>query len=159
MIILGVGSWLYKRSLSPFFPTNGPQFAYACIEKVNEEIEIVQPNEFYSSKHLYALVSQYFEGIPHNRMITFKQFKLLGVNLPRIFLARIHKKQQDEKIEKGLTNISREELYTFVIQNARDIAVRHKSQLVVLWMPYRSSDTVEQEMVLAVNQIQGCCSG
>ena len=137
IVILGAGGWMIERSLSPFYPTGGLQFAYAYIGNKDGQLTILQPKKIYSRKHLYDLVEGYFDGDTRQVPLTFNRYLRLLSVLPRIL------KSDFDKIRFKPDDISSRRLYDFVIKRIITLLGEYSPKLMILWMPHdgRKMDT------------------
>lgn len=130
IVILGAGNWLIERSLKPFYPTADLQFGYAFIGKKDNRLQVMQPNDFYSTKHLYKLVDSYFNGTGRKVKLTFGRYlRLISISL------RVSKANLDHK-NFIIPEVSSRELYDFVIGKITGILGKYNTKIVILWMPY-----------------------
>ena len=145
MVILGAGNWLLDRSLRPFYPTADLQFAYAYIGKKDNRLQIMQPNDFYSTKHLYRLVDRYFNGSGSRKVkLTFARYLRLISISPRVSKANLdHKKFKKPRV-------SSRELYDFVIGRITGILREYDPTIVILRMPYLDEEEIDAGLVESI---------
>jgi hypothetical protein len=145
LVILGAGSWLSGRSLNPFYPTPDLQFAYAYIGKKDNRLQVMQPDDFYSTKHLYRLVDRYFNGSSSRKVkLTFGRYLRLISISPRISKANLDHRNFKKP------RISSRELYDFVIGKMTGILRKYGATIVILQMPYLDEEEIDAGLVESI---------
>jgi len=138
LVLLGAGNWLIRRSQTPIFREKFFRFGYAYIDKQENQLQLKQPDEYYSVKHFYEFIDDYFAGTNNRRVkLTFLRSLKLSLLIPRI------EKANADRILFGFykRRISPERLYDFVIYRILKILKKYKLKLVVLWMPLVVNET------------------
>ncbi len=131
ILILGAGGWLEERSLTPFYPTGGLPFGYAFLDKKGNSLFIRQPDDIYSVRHLFEFRKKYFPSGIREAELTPERKRLIKEIIPRV-LAAIRDKENRPK-----SPVTSEELYNFIIARIHQIALAHRMQFVVFWLPSR----------------------
>lgn len=145
IVILGSGNWLIDRSLRPFYPTADLQFAYAYIEEKDNCLQILQPNDFYSTKHLYRLIDNYFNGSPTRKVkLTLERYLRLISISPRVSKANL----DNRNFKKP--RVSSRELYDFVIGKITGILREYDPTIVILRMPYGDEEEIDAGLVESI---------
>jgi hypothetical protein len=145
LVIIGAGNWLPGRSLKPFYPTADLQFAYAYIGKKDNRLQIMQPNDFYSTKHLYRLVDRYFNGSDSRKvkLTPGRYLRLMSIS-PRVAKANL-----DHGNFKKPPITSRE-LYDFVLGKITGILKKYDTPIIILWMPYHDEEEIAAGLVESI---------
>ncbi|MCX6582247.1 MAG: hypothetical protein NT166_18910 [Candidatus Aminicenantes bacterium] len=145
LVILGAGNWLLGRSLNPFYPTPDLQFAYAYIGKKDNRLQVMQPDDFYSTKHLYRLVDRYFNGSGSRKVkLTLGRYLRLISISPRVSKANLDQRNFKKP------RISSRELYDFVIGKMTGILRKYGATIVILRMPYLDEEEIDAGLVESI---------
>jgi len=127
-IVLGAGRWLYRRSTSPFYPTNGPQYGYTYLAKENGSVLIKQPAEQFSIKHRFELGKRYFPRGRRESGFTQERRALLEEIAPTVLKAQ-------SLAKRWKTAVTTEELYEFISKRLHEVALSREIPAFILWIP------------------------
>ena len=145
-IVLGAGDWLFGRSTSPFYPTNGLQYGYAYLAKENGSILIKQPPEQFSIKHQFEFSKRYFPRGRRESEFTPERQALLEEIAPTVFKAQSLKSRWEK-------TVTRQELYDFLAKRMHEVARSRNIPALILWIPANVENAdPPQELLHAVKR-------
>ena len=150
IVVLGSGSWLMGRSVSPFYPTAEIQLAYPYLDKTDERVEIAYPSEFISVRHAvgFATSKAYFEGRSRDVPLDLRKRILLLDTIPRVLWTRVKQRYFKNQMTTA-------ELYAFVLKRLSRVTDRIGARLVIINMPGALRETeIEEGLVRAVDECQ-----
>lgn len=148
IVVLGAGSWMPARSLSPFYPTPDLQLAYPYVGLEEGVPAVVDPPGAISVRHAigFATTTSYFDGDRRDVPFDLRRRLLMLATIPRVLLARV--------TQRTFANpVTPEQMYRFVLERISRITGRIGAKLVVLNMPiHRQEATLDPALVAAIDE-------
>ena len=148
IVVLGAGSWMPARSLSPFYPTPDLQLAHPYIALEGGVPAVADPPDAISVRHAigFATTTSYFDGDRRDVPFDLRRRLLMLDTIPRVLLARL--------AQRTFANpVTPEQMYRFVLERISRITERIGAKLVVLNMPiYRQEAIVDPALVAAIDE-------
>jgi len=145
VLILGAGHWLEERSLTPYYPTSTLRFGYSFLDKVDDGLFVRQPDDSHSLKHLFEFRKKYFPFGVRETEFTPKRKRLIAEIMPRV-LANVR-----DMRNRPVSQVTSQELYDFIISRLRQIALSHRMQFIVLWLPSRRSSVLSPSLTHVID--------
>jgi hypothetical protein len=127
-IVLGAGEWLFERSTSPFYPTEGLQYGYPYLARENGRISIKRPPERFWIEHQFEFSKRYFPDGRRESELTQQRRALLREVAPTIFEARSLER-------RWRTSVTEQDLYDFISSRMHEVALSRGILALILWMP------------------------
>lgn len=147
-LLLGAGSWLTDRSVSPFYPTAGLRFAYPYLRPEGEGWRIARPPEWMDSRHGFDFDVEYFPSGARDEKLTVGHFFKLMAKVPRLWLATLGRAYY--KAGRVMSPPQTDEpLFAFVLQSLQETSSKHRMTLILIWMPLFDGDAVDEDLLAA----------